>query len=142
MAPESMAGLFLDGNGMVRKRKADVFAVKRSKQEEEAFEKAFKERGPSLLSQQQDGAFAEAKDVQDSLRKRKVGTSDIWGMSEKDQEKQAKSGPAAMRKAFDPEKDLATKKPISTDEFSKLVENSHCGLSGRFSRGGVSSSFL
>ena len=28
-----MAGLFMDGNGMVRKRKADVFAVQRSKEE-------------------------------------------------------------------------------------------------------------
>eukprot|EP00439_Symbiodinium_sp_Y106_P024588 s3055_g3.t1 len=86
MAPDSMAGLFLDGNGTVRQRKADAFAVKRSKQdnrathaclrrtsqEEEAFEKAFKERGPSLLSQQQDGTFAEAKEAQDSLRKRKA----------------------------------------------------------------------
>jgi len=131
MAPDSMAGLFLDGNGTVRQRKADAFAVKRSKQEEEAFEKAFKERGPSLLSQQQDGTFAEAKEAQDSLRKRKVGSSEVWGMSAKEQEKQARSGPAALRKSFDPEKDLVTKKPISSDEFSKLVENSQTGLTGR-----------
>lgn len=28
-----MAGLFMDGNGMIRKKKADVFAVKRSKED-------------------------------------------------------------------------------------------------------------
>lgn len=141
MAPESMAGLFMDGNGMIRKKKADVFAVKRSKEEQEDFEKAFKERGPSLLSQQQQGAFSEAKDAQDSMRKRKVGTSDIWGMSEKDQDRQAAGAPT-RRKSFDPEKDLVTTKPITSDAFAKLVENSQSGLTGRFSRGGVSSSFL
>ena len=28
-----MAGLFMDGNGMIRKRKADAFAVKRTKED-------------------------------------------------------------------------------------------------------------
>ena len=40
--------------------------------EQESFEKAFKERGESLLSQQQKGAFEEAKEAQDSMRKRKA----------------------------------------------------------------------
>ena len=30
---QGMAGLFMDGNGMIRKKKADVFAVKRSKED-------------------------------------------------------------------------------------------------------------
>ncbi|CAJ1357574.1 unnamed protein product [Effrenium voratum] len=114
-------------------------------EEQEAFEKAFKQRGPSLLSQQQEGNFSDAKEAQDSARKVKIGTSAIWGMSEKEQERQAVKGGASLaanRKAFDPEKDLVVTKPMTSDEFSKLVENSQTGLSGRFSRGGVSSSFL
>ena len=42
-------------------------------EEQEAFEKAFKQRGPSLLSQQQEGNFSDAKEAQDSARKVKAG---------------------------------------------------------------------
>ncbi|CAE8603843.1 unnamed protein product [Polarella glacialis] len=139
--------MFVNGNGGVTSVKGEKFEVKRSQAEKEAFEKAFKERGPSLLEQQMDGKFVDAADEQERVKRLKVGPSELWGMSGKDQERETmrpgeRANLTASRKTFDPEKDMRSQKPMSSDEFSKLVQNSKDGIGGRFSRGGFASSFL
>merc|ERR1712039_880956 len=100
-----------------------------------------KARGPSLLQQSAEGRFAEHRDEHDAMRKRKVGASDadMWGQSENAQMNRGAtkvaSGAEFVRRAFDPEQDMlsATRKPMSPEDFSKLVENSSGALAGRFS---------
>lgn len=142
MMEASMNGAMGDGGG-----KKDQFAIGRSKEELEDFEKIFKERtgGKSLLEQQALGEFQGHEEAQMNMRKRKMGPSDSWGISEKEQGKP--SGNAARlpgaRPAFDPEKDMQERgKMMTGGDFAKLVENSVGALAGRFSRSGVASSFL
>merc|ERR1719160_2284216 len=68
-------------------RQADKYCVKRSKAEEEAFEKAMRDRGASLLSQTKEGKFArdEAKKQVDDMRKKMTANDELWGQSEKQQ---------------------------------------------------------
>eukprot|EP00443_Scrippsiella_acuminata_P120192 CAMPEP_0115669254 /NCGR_PEP_ID=MMETSP0272-20121206/50901_1 /TAXON_ID=71861 /ORGANISM="Scrippsiella trochoidea, Strain CCMP3099" /LENGTH=403 /DNA_ID=CAMNT_0003107907 /DNA_START=24 /DNA_END=1232 /DNA_ORIENTATION=+ len=132
---ESIAGAFSDIGPAVRK---DKYEVKRSKEDEEKFEKMFKERGPSLLQEKMDNKFVGHEGDMDRARKRKSGVADLWGMPEREQERNETTGAifsSAPRKAFDPEQDLVVRKPISKADFGTLVENSVSGLAGRFSRG-------
>lgn len=145
-----LAGAF----GEAPPRKGDRFAVKRTPEEQEAFEKAMKDRGDSLLQQRMDGKFSEhtkaGDEAVEQLRKQSRKAQEVWGLSEKDQQRAAagtlpgsqSSGPSTGRRAFDPERDMRSVKPISRDDFAKLVENSGSDLMGRFSRSQVSTSFL
>lgn len=145
---ESMAGFF----GEATSSKTDRFEAKRSKEEHEAFQKMYKDRGPSLLEQQKTGAFESNREDIERARKQKLGTPSVWGMSEKEQAQEALSAKRASgtqapaqkvpRRAFDPERDMEVRKNISADDFAKLVQNSVAGLSGRFSGGDVAKSFL
>mmetsp|Transcript_16168 Transcript_16168/g.34991 ORF Transcript_16168/g.34991 Transcript_16168/m.34991 type:complete len:418 (-) Transcript_16168:99-1352(-) len=136
----SIAAAF--GEGEIKR---DKYEVKRSKEDQEAFEKLFKARGPSLLQQKMENKFAGHEDEMEAARKRKNTTSDLWGMGVKEQAMGSAGATASAptRRSFDPDKDMAdTPKPMSRDDFSKLVENSVSGLSGRFGRGNVATSFL
>lgn len=145
-----LAGAF----GEAPPRKGDRFSVKRTREEQEAFEKAMQDRGDSLLQQKMEGKFTEHTKAGDEavehLRKQARKAQEVWGLSEKDQQRAAagilpgtqSSGPSAGRRAFDPERDMRSVKPISKDDFAKLVENSGSDLMGRFSRSQVSTSFL
>lgn len=137
---ESMAAFFGEGKG----RKKEHYEIKRSKEEEEAFEKMFKARGPSLLQQQQEGAFKTHEDEIERARKRKASVGDLWGLSARDQAVTAADAEAggSDKIFFDPEKDFSVKKPITGWDFAKMVENSNTGLTERFSRGQVATSFL
>jgi len=138
----AISGAFMDGLGGPRKR--DKYEVQRSKEEQEAFEKAFKERGPSLLQAKMDGKFAGHEEDMERARKKKNTIPDLWGTSAKEQANGVAGAAVAAgsRKSFDPEKDMQSSKPMSGTDFSKLVENSVVGLNGRFSRGGIAASFL
>lgn len=144
---ESIAGAF-SSDGPARKR--DRFEVTRSKEEQEKFEKIFKERqGPSLLQEKIENKFAGHEEEMEKARKLKpgAGATDIWGMSAKEQERGGAAAAAngalqASRRPFDPEQDMVVKKPITGADFSKMVENSATDLAGRFSRSQVATSFL
>lgn len=140
---ESIAAAFGEGGG----RKADKYEVKRTKEEQEAFEKMFKDRGPSLLQEKMEQKFADHEEEMDKVRQRKVGAPDIWGVSAKEQERNAGAPAApsrglALKRPFDPETDLRVTKPITGADFASLVDSSISGLAGRFSRGQVATSFL
>lgn len=143
MPHEALAGAFADGV-----RKAERFEIRRSPEEQAAFEKMVKERGPSLLKRKMEGAFEGHEQEQERARKRRpvAETSDLWGASKEEQERglpgKGTAATMAPHRAFDPEKDLTVRKPMSGDDFAKLVENSSAGLAGRFGRGNFATSFL
>eukprot|EP00928_Gymnodinium_smaydae_P003864 TRINITY_DN11367_c0_g4_i1.p1 TRINITY_DN11367_c0_g4~~TRINITY_DN11367_c0_g4_i1.p1 ORF type:complete len:422 (-),score=128.68 TRINITY_DN11367_c0_g4_i1:142-1347(-) len=139
MHGDALGGVFGDAAGG-----RDCFEVGRSKEERAAFEEAYKKRGPSLLQQTQEGAFKDAKELQENAKKRKVG-ADIWGVAAAEQSSAsaaASSKGPEVRRPFDPEQDMQTSRPISADAFQKLVENSGAGLAGRFGRSQVATCFL
>jgi len=141
MMHESMSGAFGDGDGPGRK---DKYEVQRSQEERKKFEEAYAKRGKSLLEEQRENKFVGHEEEHANVRKRKVGPSDIWGMSAKDIESGgvAAAAPKEQRRSFDPEKDMEVAKPVSREQFNSLVENSAGALSGRFSRSQIATSFL
>lgn len=144
-APDSMSGFF--GGGQRGGSGRDSFDVKRSQQETEAFERMVKARGPSLLDQMRENKIAsDAHAAAKKMMKEHNSSQDLWGVSVRTQEDEAKleaqgTKVAPSRKAFDPEKDMA-RRPMTGNDFGRLVEDSGSNLIGRFSRGGISSSFL
>jgi len=137
--------------GDLGSKKADKFEVSRSAQEKYAFEEAFKARGPSLMEQTKKGVFAEHADTTKTMRSRNHAESqEAWGVSEKEQAQppgaraRERPGftPSRLNQPFDPEKDMATKRPMAGSDFEKLLQNSQDAISGRFARGAVATSFL
>lgn len=117
MPHASVAGMFADAPGVKNER----FGIKRSPEEQAAFEKMVKARGPSLLQQQMEGEFKDHAQDQESVRKRKnpTATSDAWGMSAKEQDRHAAGKVAPpSRKEFDPEKDYSNSKGIVYTSWS------------------------
>lgn len=144
MPEASIEGAFGGGGPS---RKGDVFAVKRSAEEQAEFEKMYLRRGTSLIQQQREGKFAGDQENIERARKRTCGPSDagMWGMSAKEQERGGTDPTQTVsvgRKTFDPEQDLRSSKPMTSTEFSSLLEASATGLTGRFSRSAVATSFL
>merc|ERR1740120_122430 len=120
MPHESMAAAFSDAGPS---RRADKFEAKRSAEETAEFEKAFAQRGASLLQEQAEQKFAGHEEEIERARKRRCGPSDMWGMSAQEQEGGGGAQvPKAQRRAFDPEKDLEVTKSVSREEFASLVE--------------------
>jgi len=142
----SLAGMFGEG-GQRGGSGRDSFDVKRSKQETEAFERMVKARGPSLLEQMRESkSVSEAHEAAKKMMKEHNSSQDLWGVSVRTQEDEAKlqaqgAKVAPTRRAFDPEKDMA-RRPITGNDFGRLVEDSGANLTGRFMRGGISASFL
>mmetsp|Transcript_91505 Transcript_91505/g.259176 ORF Transcript_91505/g.259176 Transcript_91505/m.259176 type:complete len:387 (+) Transcript_91505:140-1300(+) len=121
--------------------KSARFEVKRSRQEEEAFERMVKSRGPSLLEQHATGSFAASDAKAKSIQEQQRASQDVWGVPEKGGHADGARA-AGPRRPFDPEQDLNMPKAVTPTDFSKLVENSVSDLAGRFSRSAVSTSFL
>lgn len=141
-ADGSMGGVFSDAPGM---KQGDQFEVGRSPAEIEAFEKAMKARGSSLMDMTMEGKFhrEDGKKVVDGLQAMQKASDDLWGSSEKQQERQALGAAgAAGRKAFNPEEDMRMKKQMDPQAFAKFLEQSGGELAGKFSRGCGGGSFL
>merc|ERR1712187_50080 len=96
------------------------------------------DRGESLLNRKAKGDFAGHEEAMERARKqgRTDPTQNLWGASEKEQERgiPGKGAVPAPRRSFDPDQDLVVKKPITGADFAKLVEDSSAGLAGRFGR--------
>lgn len=119
----------------------DRYAVKRSREEEEAFEMAFRARGASLMDEVQSGKF-NAKDLRAAREKYEAATasSDLWGMSARNQMVAGELN-SGGRRAFDPEKDLEMKRPMAQSGFQNLINDAK-SVNDRFKRSGVATSFL
>lgn len=146
-AHDSLGGMFVDTPAGAHSR-ADQFTATRSKAEVEAFEKAMKERGGSLLEQTREGQFARDDNQKkvDEMHKARTAYEDQWGMSEKQQDMKrlgvAGGGASVARKPFNPEEDMKVRKPMAAADFNKFVEEAGGELAGRFARGGLATSFL
>jgi len=143
MPHAEIAGAFIGEPG--KSAKKEQFAVGRSEEERAAFEDAFKKRGPSLLQQVAEGNFSDSRDEVERRHKKQKSSQDLWGRSAREQQRQSADNAScggAMHRSFDPEKDLKTVKPISGEDFSRLVSNSNSDLAGRFGRGHFTTSFL
>lgn len=141
ICPDSMLGTF--GSGESCSSRSDRFEVSRSAAEQKEFENMFKARGPSLLQAQAEGQFAGYEEEREQARKRPRSGPDLWGVSEKEQERAAMSKQtSAPRRPFDPDQDMKRKTPITAEAFTKLVNNSQSNLSGHFARGAMTTSFL
>eukprot|EP00397_Hematodinium_sp_SG-2012_P054724 GEMP01066224.1.p1 GENE.GEMP01066224.1~~GEMP01066224.1.p1 ORF type:complete len:218 (+),score=54.50 GEMP01066224.1:450-1103(+) len=118
----------------------DKFAVKRSKEEEEAFERAFNARGVPLMQQVQSGQF-NSEDMKAAVAKYDMASAsnDLWGLSARDQ--MAAGAAKTGRRPFDPERDMDIKKSMSGASFQNMVAEAK-GMSDRFKRSGVATSFL
>lgn len=140
-----LGGMFVDGT---RVRQTDKYEVKRTKAEEEAYEKMMKARGPSLLQETKEGKFdrEDAKSHVDDMRKKLTANDELWGQSEKQQDRSKlgatapKTGPA--RRPFNPEEDMKVRKQMSGGDFAKFCEEAGDQMSARFSRSQISTSFL
>lgn len=84
---ESIAAAFGDFTGKTPKP-ADRFAVKRTREEQEEFERLMKARGPSLLHQTLEGRYIGAQEAAAGVRKPGDGGQDLWGMSSREQDRQ------------------------------------------------------
>lgn len=134
MPHEALAGIFNPSTKNPRDR-PEHFEIKRTAEEEKAFEEMVQRRGPSLLTSCREGKFADSQRVEKRQRE-----EDLWGVSAKKQ--QTAPSDLVTRRFFNREEDLKVRKQVSAKDFSKYVEDAGSGLSGRFSRGLVATSFL
>merc|ERR1719230_721159 len=122
VAPKWLGG-FDEPNGQ------DKFAAKKSKKEikkaQEQIEAHKKKMGAESLVDQLAAGKVTGKDVDHgevkaAWGKSKVGSGDMWGMSEKEQ---ARSGGVKKQLAggFDPEKEFKVRKAMTNEDYQKLL---------------------
>lgn len=149
-AAGELGGLFNEAPNCGTRKPGSLFEIQRSKAEQDAYEKAMKARGGSLLEETRSGKFADGDSKQhvENMHKKLSAEADQWGMSEKQQDQKRAMGavggagaPKAHR-PFNPEEDMRQRKPMDAGAFSKFVEESKGELGGRFSRGQLTTSFL
>lgn len=122
-------------------KKADRFAIKRSSAEEKAFEKAFEERGKSLMEQVQEGKF-DAKGLKAAREKYDAAKGpELWGLSEQNQMTAGGNFKSGARRSFDPEVDMEVPKPMSGDGFQKMLAEAK-NMNSRFTKSHTATSFL
>jgi len=116
----------------------DKFAVKRTKEEEAAFEKMFEARGASLLDEVQSGKFNPA-DLKAARSTYDPSSSELWGLNALDQNRAGIQSSA--RRAFDPDKDMQIRRSLPQEGFQDLL-NEAKSMNDRFRRSEIVTSFL
>jgi len=122
-------------------KKGDRFAIKRSKAEEEAFEKAFKARGKSLMEEVHEGKF-NPKDLKAAREKYDSAKGpELWGLSEQSQGIAGGNFRSGAKRSFDPDVDMEVPKPMSSDGFQKMLAEAR-NMNSRFTKSETATSFL